>query len=108
MESLQEKKFKGRYRNKLDKIVAEVFNGEKWIYIKTLSDPIKDFPEECLAKVSQNSGQNVKKGNETFAQSSLTESSNSEKKDTNQGLLGVVDQLNNLMDDVMGVKKWVY
>lgn len=42
-----------RYRNKLEKIIVELFYEGKWYYIKTLPTPDKLFEKECLDKVSQ-------------------------------------------------------
>jgi hypothetical protein len=64
---------KARYRNKLKKIIVEVFNGERWLYVKTLTDPLVEFKAECLAKVSQNSPKNSPNINQTFAQDKLTD-----------------------------------
>lgn len=70
---------KARYRNKLKKIIIEVWNGEKWIYVKTLSEPLIEFREECLAKVSSNSPVLEQKTPQKFGQYLLNEPS---KKDT--------------------------
>ena len=64
---------KARYRNKVGKIIIEVFNGEKWIYVKTLSNPLNEFKAECLTKVSLNEAQNKEKQAQTFAQSLLND-----------------------------------
>lgn len=64
---------KARYRNKLSKIIIEVWNGEKWLYVKTLSDPLKEFQAECLAKVSLSTGQNKEKDSKKFAYDCLSE-----------------------------------
>lgn len=70
---MNEKDLKARYRNKLKKIIIEVWNGEKWIYVKTLLDPLKEFRQECLAKVSLKEPINNQKENERFAYSLLNE-----------------------------------
>ena len=72
---------KARYRNKLKKIIIEVWNGEKWIYVKTLADPLIEFNAECLEKVSSNSFVFKEKQAQKFGQSLLTEQS---KQDTNK------------------------
>ena len=64
---------KARYRNKLKKIIIEVWNGEKWLYVKTLADPLTEFKDECLAKVSQNKPINEPKNPERFVESLLSE-----------------------------------
>lgn len=71
---------KARYRNKLKKIIIEVWNGEKWIYVKTLLDPLIEFKEECLAKVSLKQDEKSQINNQKFEQFSLTEQ---QKQDTN-------------------------
>ena len=43
---------KARYRNKLNKIIIELFYEGKWYYIKTLPAPQTLFFKECLEKVS--------------------------------------------------------
>lgn len=70
---------KARYRNKLKKVIIEVWNGEKWLYVRTLSDPLIEFNTECLAKVSQNKANNEQKQPETFVQDLLNAP---KKKDT--------------------------
>lgn len=70
---------KARYRNKLKKVIIEVWNGEKWLYVKTLRDPLIEFKEECLSKVSLNEAENKPKEAEKFGQYLLTEPS---KEDT--------------------------
>jgi hypothetical protein len=75
---------KARYRNKLSKIIIEVWNGEKWLYVKTLSDPLKEFKAECLAKVSLNDGVNTEKDTQKFSQSQLREL---QKQDTKSHLV---------------------
>lgn len=88
---------KARYRNKVGKIIIEVFNGEKWIYVKTLSNPLNEFNAECLAKVSQNKAKIEDKTPQTFAQAPLTDQ---EKK-----TLNIEDEarkaLNKLMDEIL-------
>lgn len=74
-----EKEIKARYRNKLSKIIIEVWNGEKWLYVKTLSDPLKEFQGECLAKVSQNTSKKAEINHQKFSYEILNEPQN---KDT--------------------------
>jgi len=64
---------KARYRNKLSKIIIEVWNGQKWLYVKTLSDPLKEFKAECLAKVSLNEGENTEKSSQKCVYGLLSE-----------------------------------
>lgn len=64
---------KARYRNKLKKIIIEVWNGEKWLYVKTLADPLTEFKAECLAKVSLNHPIIEEKQPQKFAYELLTE-----------------------------------
>lgn len=52
---------KARYRNKLGKIIVELFYRDKWNYIKTLPSPEKLFEKECLEKVSYLNAQNQEK-----------------------------------------------
>jgi hypothetical protein len=59
---------KARYRNKLKKVIIEVWNGQKWLYVKTLNDPLVDFKTECLAKVSLNAPVNEEKKPQKFGQ----------------------------------------
>jgi hypothetical protein len=67
------KDIKARYRNKVGKIIIEVWNGEKWLYVKTLSNPLKEFNAECLDKVSNSKEQNVQNNAKECAQSLLRE-----------------------------------
>jgi hypothetical protein len=90
---------KARYRNKLNKIIIEVWNGEKWLYVKTLSNPLKEFEAECLAKVSPNKAENGEKSPQTFAKCLLTERLN---KDTKREFMKPVDDL---LEDVLGRKQ---
>lgn len=57
---------KARYRQKLGKTVIEVWNGEKWIYVRTLKNPLIEFRQECLKKClfspSLNNKKEVQKG----------------------------------------------
>lgn len=71
--------FKARYRNKLKKIIIEVWNGEKWVYVKTLLDPLTEFRAECLAKVSSKQPVLEQKESQKFGQYLLNELP---KKDT--------------------------
>jgi hypothetical protein len=64
---------KARYRNKLKKVIIEVWNGQKWLYVKTLSDPLVEFKQECLAKVSLNAPINEEKTPQRFGQYLLDE-----------------------------------
>jgi hypothetical protein len=70
---MKELKLIGRYRNKLNRIVAEVWNGSKWVHIKTLADPLKDFPQECLTKVSNSNPINESKEPQKCGQYLLSE-----------------------------------
>ena len=70
-----ENQIKARYRNKLDKIIIEVWNGEKWLYVKTLKNPLIDFSMECLEKVSCNTPILEQKEPQKFGQSILSEPS---------------------------------
>lgn len=102
---------RARYRNKLSKIVIEVWNGQKWIYVKTLSDPLKEFNAECLAKVSLNEGKNEIKDTQKCVYSLLSEQnkqdtisiSNGEELD---GMSLAKKKIDNLMDEILkGGKK---
>ena len=95
-----EKDLKARYRNKLNKIIIEVWNGEKWIYVKTLSDPLKEFKQECLAKVSFSTGENKEKESEKFAYSLLTEPTNKDTS-TTVSVQEAQKELNKLMNDLL-------
>jgi hypothetical protein len=94
---------KGRYRNKLNKIVAEVFNGDRWIYIKTLSDPLIDFPQECHAKVSLKEPVLTQKDTQKCAQSPLNEPL---KIDTKEDLLKKMKEIQNKIDsEILGTPR---
>ena len=68
-----DREIKARYRNKVGKIIIEVWNGEKWLYVKTLSNPLSEFRAECLTKVSNFKEQNNQNNAKEFAQSLLRE-----------------------------------
>lgn len=68
-----EQQIKARYRNKVGKIIIEVWNGDKWLYVKTLSNPLIEFKEECLAKVSLNKEEIENKEPEKFFYYTLNE-----------------------------------
>lgn len=93
-----ENDIKARYRNKVGKIIIEVFNGEKWIYVKTLSNPLNEFKQECLAKVSLNKVKKEEKLPDKFAQSSLNESS---LKDTLPSKEDIQRAIDNIMNDIL-------
>ena len=73
IKQMDEDEIKARYRNKLKKVIIEVWNGEKWLYVKTLSDPLKEFRKECLDKVSFYKEQNIVKEPGKFVQPLLNE-----------------------------------
>lgn len=87
---------KARYRNKLKKIIVEVWNGEKWLYVKTLLDPLTEFKAECLAKVSQNTPKNEEKEAQKFAYDRLGEQ---QKKDIT--IEDIKREQNKLMDEIL-------
>ena len=95
-----EKEIKARYRNKLKKIIIEVWNGDKWVYVKTLSDPLIEFKQECLAKVSLNKGENKEKDAQRFSYGLLNEPV---KQDTSKGVSieEAQKELNRLMDSLL-------
>ena len=68
---------KARYRNKVGKIVMEVWNGEKWLYVRQLNSPLDDFKHECLAKLGieclNNTHESNKKTPQTFGYYLLSE-----------------------------------
>lgn len=84
---------KARYRNKLKKVIIEVWNGEKWVYVKTLSDPLTEFRDECLAKVSPKNPILEEKQFQKFAQFSLSELS---QKDTS-----ILEQAKKAQEDAL-------
>ena len=89
-----------RYRNKLGKIVVELKIADKWLYVKTLSDPIKDLNQECLDKVSFLIEQNKQKEAQKFSQSALTDVSN---KDTEEEKLRIAkENRDKLMKEMLG------
>lgn len=89
-----EKEIKARYRNKLKKIVIEVWNGKRWIYVKTLADPMIEFKEICLAKVSSKHEQNEEKDGQKFLQSPLTAPENRDIS----GLIPSEEQMKKLLE----------
>ena len=90
---------KARYRNKVGKVIIEVWNGDKWLYVKTLRDPLIEFNAECLAKVSLNKAKNDQKSGETFAYSILTEQKKDDTK--NISLDDLRNAQNKLIDDIL-------
>ena len=77
---MKEETIKARYRNKLKRIIIEVWNGERWLYVKTLSDPLKEFNAECLAKVSLNKPILTEKEPQKFSYCLLKEHSKQDTK----------------------------
>lgn len=101
------KDIKARYRNKVGKIIIEVWNGEKWLYVKTLSDPLKEFSAECLAKVSLNKPINEQKDTQKFAQDLLPEPLKQDTIPRNE--LEILEQAkraaSNIMKDILSPNK---
>lgn len=94
---MKEEIIKARYRNKVGKIIIEVWNGEKWIYVKTLSNPLVEFKAECLAKVSLNQPKIDQNNVQKCEQSILSEPV---KQDTITPDIAK-DELNKLMKNIL-------
>lgn len=97
-----EEEIKARYRNKVGKIIIEVFNGEKWLYVKTLSNPLIEFNAECLAKLDKkcldSTHENEINNDKKFVYASLRELSPEQKDKTlEEGKLAI----NKLMNDIL-------
>jgi len=96
-----EDKIKARYRNKVGKIIIEVWNGDKWLYVKTLSNPLKEFEQECLRKVSLNGPIKQQNQPEKFVQDLLSEVSDKDTVNKKTLLEAAKEAQNKLMNEIL-------